>query len=138
MLFRSPPLRLRRKNSAQTLAMASRTQLLTPSNLRLDSRLPLELRSLSFQILPSPPSSSSLLPTPPASADGYALVTHGLTRVSASVFGPREGMRTGAFSGGGGGGKGDKAVVNVEIGVAGWSEKMVGSSGGVRKGGKDR
>lgn len=71
------------------------------------------------------------------------MVSHGLTRVSASVFGPRESMKTGAFSGGqggGGGGKGDKAVVNVEVGTAGWSERTGNgnSTGGVRKGGKDR
>ncbi|KAL8291997.1 hypothetical protein RQP46_001463 [Phenoliferia psychrophenolica] len=121
---------------------SSRAQLLTPSNLRVDSRLPLELRSLSFQILPSPPTSSSSPATAPANADGYALVSHGLTRVSASVFGPRESLKTGAFSGGGGGGggggkAGDKATVNVEVGVAGWSERNQ-AGGGVRKGGKDR
>ncbi|KAK4699624.1 hypothetical protein P7C70_g6633, partial [Phenoliferia sp. Uapishka_3] len=121
---------------------SSRAQLLTPSNLRLDSRLPLELRSLSFQILPSPPTSSTSPATAPANADGYSLVSHGLTRASASVFGPRESIRTGAFSGGagsgGGGGKGaDKATVNVEVGVAGWNERS--SAGpGVRKAGKDR
>lgn len=51
-------------------------------------------------------------------------------------------MRTGAFSGaqGGGGGRGgDKAVVNVEVGAAGWTERINGNAlGGVRKGGKDR
>lgn len=118
---------------------SSRAQLLTPSNLRLDSRLPLELRSLSFQILPSPPTSSSAPATAPANADGYSLVSHGLTRVSASVFGPREAIKAGAFSGqGGAGGKGiDRATVNVEVGVAGWSERNAAGSG-VRKGGKDR
>ena len=121
---------------------SSRAQLLTPSNLRVDSRLPLEIRALSFQILPSPPTSNSSPATAPANADGYALVSHGLTRVSASVFGPREAIKTGAFSGGGGGGAagakaGDKATVNVEVGVAGWSERN--SAGpGLRKGGKDR
>ncbi|KAM0750554.1 ribosomal protein S5 domain 2-like protein [Meredithblackwellia eburnea MCA 4105] len=123
----------------------SRAQLLTASNLRLDSRLPLELRALSFQILPAPPTSFGAPAFPPAQADGYALVSHGLTRVSASVFGPREAMRTGAFSGGvgggaggGGGGKGmDKATVNVEVGVAAWSERNTAAPG-VRKGGKDR
>lgn len=69
-------------------------------------------------------------------------MAHGLTRVSASVFGPRESLRTGPFSGQGGGGKpGDKAVVNVEVGVAAWSERTPSIStlnGGVRKGGKDR
>ncbi|GAA5973241.1 hypothetical protein JCM21900_001014 [Sporobolomyces salmonicolor] len=141
-------------------ASTSRTQLLTPSSLRLDSRLPLELRSLSFQILPSPPStassssssssSSSYAPTsPPAAADGYALVSHGLTTVSSSVFGPREPLRSGAWSGtsqggmatAGGAQKGDKGQVNVEVGVAAWGERVgagAASDGGVRKGGKDR
>lgn len=130
--------------------MSSRTQLLTQSNLRLDSRLPLELRSISFQILPSPPSTStlstlpSLTSTPPAQADGYAIVSHGLTRISSSIFGPRESIRSGAFSSGGGGGGtgrgGEKASVNVEVGVAGWSERVnsIHANGGVRKGGKDR
>lgn len=131
-------------------ASNSRTQLLTPSSLRLDSRLPLELRSLSFQILPSPPPLDSLhSPSlPPALADGYAKVSHGLTTVTSSVFGPREGMRNGAWSnqgggGGGGGGmqKGDRGNVNVEVGSAAWGERVQQSSsseGGVRKGGKDR
>ncbi|GAA5876889.1 hypothetical protein JCM1840_002693 [Sporobolomyces johnsonii] len=131
-------------------ASTSRTQLLTPSALRLDSRLPLELRSLSFEILPCPPNSSSYAPTsPPAAADGYALVSHGLTTVSSSVFGPREQLRTGPWSGNpqggsanaGGAQKGDRAQVNVEVGVAAWGERVGAggaSEGGVRKGGKDR
>lgn len=128
--------------------MASRTQILTPSNLRLDSRLPLEIRSTSFKILPSPPSSSSsssspsLTSIPPGGADGYALVSHGLTTVSSSIFGPREGMKFGAFSNTSNNSNnksGDKGRVNVEVGVAGWSERVNNtSSGGVRKGGKDK
>ncbi|GAA5921418.1 hypothetical protein JCM6882_005457, partial [Rhodosporidiobolus microsporus] len=148
--------------------MQSRTQLLTPSSLRLDSRLPLELRALSFQILPCPPhpstsslasSSSAQHPspsfsptTPPANADGHALVSHGLTSVSSSVFGPREPQRSGPFSGGGAGGgaggggggggqKGERGTVNVEVGIVGWGERVgsgAASEGGVRRGGKDR
>ncbi|GAA6011600.1 hypothetical protein JCM10207_002675 [Rhodosporidiobolus poonsookiae] len=136
---------------------SSRTQLLTTSALRLDSRLPLELRALSFQILPAPPptsttpSSSSALyhPTaPPALADGYASVSHGLTSVSASVFGPREQQRNGPWSGQGAGQgaaggtqRGDRGTVNVEVGVAGWGERVgqgAQNEGGVRRGGKDR
>lgn len=119
--------------------MASRTQLLTPSALRLDSRLPLELRSLEFKILPAPPSSTNPA-LPPAQADGYATVSHGLTRVSASVFGPREPIKTGPFSSGQGSSRAlDKASVNVEVGVAGWSERNTSTApGGVRKGGRDR
>ncbi|BGP51577.1 Exosome non-catalytic core component [Rhodotorula kratochvilovae] len=141
--------------------MQSRTQLLTPSALRLDSRLPLELRDISFSILPSPPaasssSSSSFSATaPPAGADGYALASHGLTSVAASVFGPREGQRSGPWSSAGtgqgaGGGvgaaaggaqKGDRGTVNVEVGVAAWSERVgqgAQNDGGLRRGGKDR
>lgn len=145
--------------------MQSRTQLLTPSALRLDSRLPLELRDLAFAILPAPPTAStSYSPTqPPAGADGYAQASHGLTTVAAAVFGPREQQRTGAWSStgtgqGAGGGvgaaaggaqKGDRGQVNVEVGVAAWSERVQqqqkGSSssssaaeGGLRRGGKDR
>ncbi|KAL7344075.1 hypothetical protein BJY59DRAFT_251 [Rhodotorula toruloides] len=55
--------------------MQSRTQLLTPSALRLDSRLSLELRSLDFQLLPSPP--------PPSTSSSYAaakaLASHGIS-----------------------------------------------------------
>lgn len=53
-------------------------------------------------------------------------------------------MRTGAFSGSGNSGQpkpGDKATVNVEVGVAGWTERSGTSgsgNGGVKKGGKDR
>jgi len=125
--------------------MSSRIQLLTPSHLRLDSRLPLELRSLSFQILPSPPASQATAlasGAPPAQADGHAVVAHGLTKVTSSVFGPREPVRTGAFSGSGGGGaqqgglRDGKASVNVEVGVAGWGDKA--GSAGLKKGQKDR
>lgn len=144
--------------------MQSRTQLLTPSALRLDSRLPLELRALAFEILPSPPSSSSSssfvsASTPPAHADGYATASHGLTTVASSVFGPREAHRTGPWSaaagaggaaaGGGGaataGGaqKGDRAQVNVEVGIAAWAERVgqgaaATTEGGLRRAGKDR
>ncbi|GAA5923217.1 hypothetical protein JCM3775_007468 [Rhodotorula graminis] len=147
--------------------MQSRTQLLTPSALRLDSRLPLELRDLAFTILPSPPTAStSYSPTaPPAAADGYAQAQHGLTTVAAAVFGPREQQRTGPWSStgtgqGAGGGvgaaaggaqKGDRGQVNVEVGVAAWSERVqqqqqgsssssssAGAEGGLRRGGKDR
>ncbi|KAK4048541.1 Exosome non-catalytic core component [Microbotryomycetes sp. JL201] len=139
-------------------ASSSRAQLLTPSNLRTDCRLPLEVRQLAFDILPSP--HAPALQATPAGADGYAVVSHGLTKVSSSVFGPREPSRTGAFSGGGAGGSSsaysattaagskatttDRASVNVEVGVAGWAERGVrqgdrdGTAGGLRKGGKDR
>ncbi|GAA6008389.1 hypothetical protein JCM11491_004458 [Sporobolomyces phaffii] len=132
-------------------ASNSRTQLLTPSALRLDSRLPLELRSVSFEILPAPPPFDALdQPSfPPALADGYAKVSHGLTTVTCSVFGPRESLRTGPWSGqgqnhaaGGGQQKGDRGAVNVEVGSAAWGERVSNlpssSEGGVRKGGKDR
>ncbi|KAM0786048.1 hypothetical protein ACM66B_006859 [Microbotryomycetes sp. NB124-2] len=140
------------------MASSSRAQLLTPSNLRTDCRLPLEVRQLAFDILPSP--SSPALQTTPAGADGYAIVSHGLTKVSSSVFGPREPSRTGAFSGGGSGqsstaytanlaqgqalrGTTDRASVNVEVGLAGWAERVrqgdaQQSQGSLRKGGKDR
>lgn len=154
----APP-HLSPRHFSWTDTMQSRTQLLTPSALRLDSRLPLELRSLDFQILPSPPSpstSSSYAAThPPAKADGYALASHGLTTVSSSVFGPREPQRTGPWSStgtgqGAGGGigqaaggqqKGDRGGVNVEVGVAAWGERVGqggSSEGGLRRGGKDR
>ncbi|GAA5820535.1 hypothetical protein JCM10212_002757 [Sporobolomyces blumeae] len=137
-------------------ASTSRTQLLTPSALRLDSRLPLELRSLSFEILPSPPPTSSTRDAlyrpavPPAHADGYAQVSHGLTTVSASVFGPREPLRAagpwsanqqGQAATGGGHQKGDRGNVNVEVGSAAWGERVQASTAGdagVRKAGKDR
>ncbi|GAA5973553.1 hypothetical protein JCM11641_007115 [Rhodosporidiobolus odoratus] len=130
--------------------MQSRTQLVTPSSLRLDSRLPLELRSISFQILPQPPPPSSshsnsneYHPTqPPAQADGYAKVSHGLTTVSSAVYGPREPQRNGPWSNQGqqGTNKGDRGTVNVEVGVVGWTERVgqPTTDGGLRKAGKDR
>ena len=123
--------------------MSSRTQLLTTSALRIDSRLPLELRHLSFSLLPAPPSAPHAFAAaalPPAQADGYARVSHGLTTVSASVFGPREPAKTGPFSSAGTGSRpGDKASVNVEVGVAGWSERNTSNNAsGLRKGGRDR
>ncbi|KDE04186.1 hypothetical protein MVLG_05349 [Microbotryum lychnidis-dioicae p1A1 Lamole] len=144
----------------------ARTQLLTPADLRLDSRLPLELRSLSFQILPSPPTvpSTSYAILAPSNPDGYALVSHGLTTVSSSVLGPREPSRSGLFSGSGGGAgaggsaagtasgpahgngvrSGDKARVNIEVGVAAWTERLGRKArteehpSGIRANAKDR
>ncbi|SCZ94136.1 BZ3500_MvSof-1268-A1-R1_Chr12-2g03710 [Microbotryum saponariae] len=146
----------------------ARMQLLTPSDLRLDSRLPLELRSLSFEILPSPPTvpSTSYALSAPSNPDGYALVSHGLTTVSSSVLGPREPSRSGPFSGSGGGAgagaggsaagtasgpthgngarSGDKARVNVEVGVAAWTERLGRKArteehpSGIRANAKDR
>lgn len=123
--------------------MGSKIQLLTSSGLRIDSRLPLELRALTFSILPD--SSSSTTSTAPAHPDGYAIACHGLTKVSSSVYGPREPNRTGAFSNSGAGASsnvmsGDRAQINVEVGTSAWSERvsMNGQSGGLRKAARDR
>lgn len=136
-----------RLSRLQQVGMSSRTQLLTPSNLRLDSRLPLELRALSLSILPSPAVAAAGGGIATAGCDGYSSCSHGLTRVTSSVFGPREPSRTGPFSAGDqaptGGRSEGKAQVNVQVGTAGWAERGQGTgngsvTAGVRKGGKDR
>ncbi|CEH16378.1 Exosomal 3'-5' exoribonuclease complex, subunit Rrp41 and related exoribonucleases [Ceraceosorus bombacis] len=85
----------------------SRLELLSAGQLRLDSRRPLELRSLAVHISPSASSSAhaasstSLAPVSSltsASPSGSARLEMGLTSVLVEVHGPRE-RRSGTFSG---------------------------------------
>jgi exosome complex component RRP41 len=73
--------------------------------LRLDGRRWNELRRLHAQI------------STQAAADGSSYLEMGNTKVICTVNGPAEGKRLGA----GGGGSGGDAMVQVEVGVAGFS-----------------
>ncbi|KDQ53123.1 hypothetical protein JAAARDRAFT_39499 [Jaapia argillacea MUCL 33604] len=82
--------------------MASRIEILNEGGYRSDGRRQYELRSITIDL------------TPQGTADGSALITHGLTQVLVSVFGPREAkMRRETLH--------DRANVNVEVGVAPFS-----------------
>ncbi|KZO96557.1 ribosomal protein S5 domain 2-like protein [Calocera viscosa TUFC12733] len=83
----------------------SRFEPLNAGNLRSDGRRPLELRSFSAQLTTHP------------SADGSASVSHGLTQVTACVYGPREAKNRGQTMH-------DRALVNVEVSVAPWAGEM--------------
>ena len=77
------------------------------ANLRLDGRRWNELRRVHAQI------------STQASADGSSYLEMGNTKVICTVTGPSESK--GAQGSGGGGGGGTEAMVNVEIGIAGFS-----------------
>ncbi|GAA95196.1 uncharacterized protein L969DRAFT_92075 [Mixia osmundae IAM 14324] len=85
----------------------SRNVLLTSSNLRLDSRRPLEVR----------PITCTLDVLKGLEIDGSASVEQGLTRVSVSVCGPREPRA----ARGAGNARQDRVVINVEIQTATFS-----------------
>ena len=69
---------------------------------RSDGRRPYELRDFSIDL------------TQRGQADGSAAVTHGLTQVLVSVFGPREAkLRSQTIH--------DRANINVEVGVVAFS-----------------
>ncbi|KAK4053614.1 Exosome non-catalytic core component [Microbotryomycetes sp. JL221] len=114
--------------------MSSRAQLLTPSNLRTDCRLPLECRQTWFQLGPTTFSDhhrrddDDMTSRLPSNADGYAIATHGLTKVSSTVFGPREPNRTGAFSSSTtttttASNPQDTATLNVQLTIATWADR---------------
>ncbi|KZT29917.1 hypothetical protein NEOLEDRAFT_1153761 [Neolentinus lepideus HHB14362 ss-1] len=82
--------------------MASRIEILNDGGFRSDGRKQYELRDISFDL------------SPQSSADGSASVSHGLTQVVVSVFGPREAkMRRETIH--------DRANINVEVNVAPFS-----------------
>lgn len=82
--------------------MSSRVEVLNDGGFRSDGRKQYELRDISIDL--------SLH----GSADGSATISHGLTQVSASVFGPREAkMRSQTQY--------DRAILNVELGIAPFS-----------------
>ncbi|KAI5451129.1 Exosome non-catalytic core component [Naganishia albida] len=93
---------------------SSRIEILNEGGLRQDGRRPYELRSTAITFTPHP------------TADGCATMQQGLTTVTATVFGPREPKaQTRPVH--------DRAVVNVEVGEAGWA-----SQGGKRTRGDKR
>jgi len=80
----------------------SRPELLSEHNYRSDGRKPTELRSLSLSL------------SPHLQADGSALVSHGLTKVMVTVYGPREArLRSNTAH--------DHAVLSVQIDIPAFS-----------------
>jgi len=77
-------------------------ELLNEGGYRSDGRRSLELRSFSIQLSTHP------------SADGSATVTHGLTTVAVTVFGPREAKNRSQTIH-------DRAIINVEVNEAPFS-----------------
>ncbi|SPO43757.1 probable exosome complex exonuclease rrp41 [Moesziomyces antarcticus] len=87
----------------RSASSASRVELLNAGGFRVDGRKQYELRSIAIQLGGSEDTT----------ADGSAQITHGLTTVSATVFGPRE-ARTGGNM------QHDRASLNVEVALAPW------------------
>jgi len=82
--------------------MGSRVEILNEGSYRADGRHPTELRNVTIALSPHP------------HATGSATLTHGLTEVQATVFGPKEHrMRGNALH--------DRATLNVELAMAPWS-----------------
>ncbi|KAF8962684.1 exoribonuclease, exosome component 4 [Flammula alnicola] len=82
--------------------MASRVEILNEGGFRSDGRRQFELRSIDIDL------------SQQGHADGSAVITHGLTHVLVSVFGPREAkMRSQTIH--------DRANINVEVSVAAFS-----------------
>ncbi|KAG6896578.1 hypothetical protein C0992_007330 [Termitomyces sp. T32_za158] len=85
-----------------TSSQGSRIEILNQGGFRSDGRRQFELRDMSIDLAQQ------------GQADGSAVVTHGLTHVLVSVFGPREAkVRSQAFH--------DRANINVEVAVAAFS-----------------
>ncbi|KAG7089689.1 hypothetical protein E1B28_011344 [Marasmius oreades] len=83
--------------------MTSRIEILNAGGYRSDGRRQFELRTIEIDF--SPHGSNS---------DGSATISHGLTQVSVSVFGPREAkMRSQTFH--------DRANINIELNIAPFS-----------------
>ncbi|KAG6810434.1 hypothetical protein H0H92_011876 [Tricholoma furcatifolium] len=81
---------------------ASRVEILNDGGFRSDGRRQYELRDMSMDLAQQ------------GQADGSAVITHGLTQVMVSVFGPREAkMRSQTIH--------DRANINVEVNVAAFS-----------------
>ncbi|KAL1745920.1 ribosomal protein S5 domain 2-type protein [Schizophyllum fasciatum] len=83
-------------------APGSRIEILNAHGYRSDGRKQYELRDMTIDL------------SPRASADGSALVTHGLTQVLVSVYGPREPKQRSQSAH-------DRATINVEVGTAPFS-----------------
>ncbi|KAF9448626.1 exosome component 4 [Macrolepiota fuliginosa MF-IS2] len=82
--------------------MGSRVEILNDGGYRSDGRRQFELRDITINLAQQ------------GQADGSAVITHGLTQVLVSVFGPREAkMRSQTIH--------DRANINVEVNVAAFS-----------------
>ncbi|KAF8150549.1 ribosomal protein S5 domain 2-type protein [Crassisporium funariophilum] len=82
--------------------MASRLEILNEGGFRSDGRRQYELRGIDIDL------------SQQGHADGSAIITHGLTQVLVSVFGPREAkMRSHTIH--------DRANINVEVAIAAFS-----------------
>lgn len=82
--------------------MASRIEILNDDGYRSDGRRQFELRDITMDL------------SQKGTADGSATVTHGLTQVLVSVFGPREARQRSQTLH-------DRAVLNVEVNIAPFS-----------------
>jgi polyribonucleotide nucleotidyltransferase len=81
---------------------SSRVEILNDGGYRSDGRRQFELREVTINLAQQ------------GHADGSAIITHGLTQVLVSVFGPREAkMRSQAIH--------DRANINVDVNVAAFS-----------------
>lgn len=84
------------------VGQASRVEILNEGGYRSDGRRQYELRAIDIDL------------SQQGHADGAAVVTHGLTHVLVSVFGPREAkMRSQVIH--------DRANINVEVSIAAFS-----------------
>ncbi|KAI0088287.1 ribosomal protein S5 domain 2-type protein [Irpex rosettiformis] len=82
--------------------MGSRVEILNDDGYRSDGRRQYELREITIDL------------SQRGAADGSAMITHGLTQVLVTVFGPREAkMRSHTLH--------DRAVLNVEVNIAPFS-----------------
>ena len=90
------------RTSHNSLPQASRVEILNEGGFRSDGRKQYELRDITIDL-----SQQGL-------ADGSAVISHGLTQVLVSVFGPREAkMRSQTIH--------DRANINVEVNIAAFS-----------------
>ncbi len=81
---------------------SSRVEILNEGGFRSDGRRQYELRDITIDL------------SQQGTADGSAIITHGLTQVLVSVFGPREAkMRSQTLY--------DRANINVEVSIASFS-----------------
>ncbi|KAJ7573855.1 ribosomal protein S5 domain 2-type protein, partial [Mycena floridula] len=81
---------------------SSRVEILNEGGFRSDGRKQYELRDVAIDLAQQ------------GTADGSAIISHGLTQVMVSVFGPREAkMRSQTLY--------DRAIINVEVGIAAFS-----------------
>ena len=89
-------------HNSPCLLQGSRIEILNEDGYRSDGRRQYELRDITMDL------------SQRGTADGSAMISHGLTQVMVSVFGPREAkMRSQTLH--------DRAVLNVEVNIAPFS-----------------